>query len=306
MSNPNDKNQSFNFKMAILRQTFINSLRNNFNNAIGRKQSTKGITPITDVQVNETIKKVENLKKFIENSRRSIKKIIENITSTIEVEQSLSLLFSEESCKEEKNVELKNCFIKCSNSFKDENKTLSKYVIPLKNYEDWLTTFLTIAIKDTEDTIKLCNQVGIEIQTYTSYLADAKERLKYEIEGSMEHHNDTKIVETSEYQLEQSQARFDQLKIQLKEKANMLELKRQADLPHHLDTIHYTIKLYHQAAMDAYTNPSPKNISDVDVIRTVSVEGPTEKDKVFLQRSLPSAIPSFHPINSNNNTLIKN
>jgi len=100
MSNPNDKNQSFNFKMAILRQTFINSLRNNFNNAIGRKQSTKGITPITDVQVNETIKKVENLKKFIENSRRSIKKIIENITSTIEVEQSLSLLFSEESCKE--------------------------------------------------------------------------------------------------------------------------------------------------------------------------------------------------------------
>jgi len=310
MNNSNDNRQSykaFNFKMALLGQTFINSLRNNFNNAIGRKQSIRGINPIMDSQVNESIEKVENIKKFIEGSRRSIKKIIENITSTIEAEQSLSLLFSEEGCKEDKNVELNKCYIKCSNTFKEENKILSKYIIPLKNYEDWLTTFLTIAIKDTEDTINLCNQVGIEIQTYTTYLNDAKERLKYEIEGSMEYHNDSKIVETSEYHLEQSNTRFAQLKIQLKEKADMLELKRQADLPNHLDAIHHSIKLYHQDALASNTISPPKNKSDADIIiHTVNVENPTSKGKVYLQRSLPSAVPTFHPINSNNNTLIKN
>ncbi|OUM56165.1 hypothetical protein PIROE2DRAFT_65691 [Piromyces sp. E2] len=266
-----EKRQSYNkfgFKMAILSQTFRETLQNTINNTLGRKQTARCVAPMVDGQIDEATKKVENLKKFIEGSRNAMKKIIESMTISIEAEQSLSTLFSEESVREDKDVDLRMRYIKLGDSYGRDHKELSKYIIPIKNYEEWLNTFLTKAIKDTEDTISLSNQVRIEIQSYASCLADAKNRLRYEVEGSMEHLSDTKIVEESERHLEILRKKFADLKIQLKEKADMLELKRQVDLPNYLDAVHNSIRLYHQAAFAAFTLPSPKDVEVASVHTT--------------------------------------
>jgi len=271
MTNDNDDKQtfhSFGFKMAIFGQTFKETIQN----TLGRKQNTKTVNPLIDSQLEEDLKKVESLKKFIEESQHSIKKIIDSMTATIEAEQTLTLLFSEESCKEGKDTELKNCYIKCRDSFNRDSRELSKYITPLKNYENWLDTFLTKAIKDTEDTISLCNQARIEIQSYSSCLTDAKQRLKYETEGTLEQQNTKKIIEASEYRIEQSKAKFAQLKIQLKEKADVLELKCQIDLPNYLNAAHNAIRLYHQAALEAYAEPLPKMNSEASSAPTEPID----------------------------------
>lgn len=297
-----EKKQSYNkfsFKMAIFGQTFRETLQNTINNTLGRKQNTRCVAPMVDGQVDEATKKVENLKKFIEGSQKSMKKIIESMTTTIEAEQSLATLLSDESCKEDKDIDLRMRYIKLGDSFNRDNKELSKYIIPIKNYEEWLNTFLTKAIKDTEDTINLCNQVRIEIQSYASCLTDAKNRLKYEVEGSMEYVSDKKIVEESERHLVDLRKRFADLKIQLKEKADMLELKRQVDLPNYLDAVHNSIRLYHQAAFAAFALPSPKD-TEIESIHTsnesISSEGNVSLHS--LPSSLPSSLPNTH-LNSN-------
>jgi len=297
-----EKKQSYNkfgFKMAIFGQTFRETLQNTINNTLGRKQTARCVAPMVDGQVDEATKKVENLKKFIEGSQKSMKKIIESMTISIEAEQSLATLLTDESCREDKDIDLRMRYIKLGDSFNRDNKELSKYIVPIKNYEDWLNTFLTKAIKDTEDTINLCNQVRIEIQSYASCLADAKNRLKYEVEGSMEHLSDQKIVEESERHLEVLRKKFADLKVQLKEKADMLELKRQVDLPNYLDAVHNSIRLYHQAAFAAFALPSPKD-AEVESIHTsndsISSEGNVSLHS--LPSSLPSSLPNTH-FNSN-------
>jgi len=301
MTNQKEKRNSYNkfsFKMAIFGQTFMESVQNTFTNtlsgtyigdSLGIKKS-RCVAPIVDGQVDEAMKKVESLKKFIEGSQKSMKTIIDSLTKTIEAEQSLSLLYTEESVREEKDVDLKLRYIKTGDAFNRDNKELSKYLIPLKNYEEWLSTFLNKAIRDTEDTINLCNQVRIEIQIYGSSLADAKERLKTEVEGSMERLSDLKIVEESEYHLEESKAKFAKLKIQLKEKADMLELKRQVDIPNYLDSVHNAIKLYHQAAFAIYALPNPKD-SEIESINTINS---VTSDENLSLHSLPSSLPSSH------------
>ncbi|ORX49041.1 hypothetical protein BCR36DRAFT_71843 [Piromyces finnis] len=298
MTNKAEKRQSYNkfgFKMAILGQTFMESIQNTFNNTLGRKQNTTCVAPMVDGQVDEATKKVENLKKFIEGSQKSIKKIIDSMTASIEAEQALTSLFSEESCREDKDIDLRIRYIRLSDSFNKDNKELSKYIVPLKNYEEWLTTFLTKAIKDTEETINHCNQVRIEMQSYASCCADAKNRLKNEVEGSMEHLSDKTIIEESERHLDDLRKKFADLKIQLKEKAEMLELKRQVDLPNYLDTVNNAIRLYHQAAFAAFALPTPKD-SEIDSIHTNN-ESVSSEENVSLH-SLPSSLPNTH-INSN-------
>jgi len=291
-SKEKEKRESYNtfgFKMAIFGQTFMESIQNTLNNTLGRKQNSRTVLPvIVDVQVDEATRKVQNLKKFIESSHKSIKTIIDSMTATIEAEQSLTALLSEESCKEDKEIDLRISYIKLSDSYNKDNKELSRYIIPLKNYEDWLNTFLTKAIRDTEDTISACNQVRIEIQTYSSCLVDAKERVKTEVEGSMEYISDKRIIEESERHLEASNAKFAQLKVQLKEKAEMLELKRKVDLPNYLETVHTAMRLYHQAAFSAFT---PKD-SEVESVNTVN-DGISSEGGVSLN-SLPSSLPSSH------------
>ncbi|ORX64117.1 hypothetical protein BCR32DRAFT_298206 [Anaeromyces robustus] len=302
MTNQKERRNSYNkfsFKMSIFGQSFMESVQNTFTNtlsgtyigdSLGIKKS-RCVAPIVDGQVDEATKKVESLKKFIEGSQKSMKTIIDNLTKTIEAEQTLSILYSEESAKEEKDVDLRYRYSKSGDAFNRDNKELSKYLVPLKNYEEWLSTFLNKAIRDTEDTIYNCNQARIEIQTYSSYLNDAKERLKTEVEGSMEHLSDQKIVEESEYHLEQSKARFAKLKIQLKEKADMLELKRQIDIPNYLDSVHNAIRLYHQAAFAIYALPNPKD-TEVESIHTTN-DSITSDENVSLH-SLPSSLPSSH------------
>jgi hypothetical protein len=281
--------------MAIFGQTFRETIQNTISNTLGRKQSARCIAPMVDGQVDEATKKVENLKNFIQGSQKSMKKIIDSMTMSIEAEQSLATLLSEESCREDKDIDLRMRYIKLGDSFNRDNKELSKYLIPIKNYEEWLNTFLTKAIKDTEDTISLCNQVRIEIQSYASCLADAKNRLRYEVEGSMEHLSDQKIVEESERHLEVLRKKFADLKIQLKEKADMLELKRQVDLPNYLDSVHNSIRLYHQAAFAAFTILSPK---DTEVTSIHTSNDSISSDENVSLHSLPSSLPSTH-INSN-------
>jgi len=288
----------FGFKMAILGQTLMESVQNTFNSTLGLNKNRRVIAPLVDGQVEEATRKVESLKKFIEGSQKNMKKIIQSMEATIEAEQNLSSLLNEESVREDKDIDLRIRYIKAGDSFNRDNKELSKYIVPLKNYEDWLNTFLTKAIGDTEDTISLCNQVRIEIQSYASCLSDAKERLKYEVEGSMEHLSDTKIVEESEEHLEKSRARFAQLKIQLKEKADMLELKRQVDLPNYLDSVHNAIRLYHQSAFTIYSLPRD---NEVESIHTTN-ESLTSEAENFSLNSLPSSIPSNPNIVSSSNS----
>eukprot|EP00833_Pecoramyces_ruminatium_P009808 jgi/Orpsp1_1/1183840/evm.model.c7180000086907.1 len=284
----------FGFKMAIFGQTFMESVQNTFSNTLGLNKNKRVVAPIVDGQVDEATRKVQSLKKFIEGSQKSMRKIIKSMETTIEAEQSLSALLNEESVKEDKDIDLRIRYIKAGDAFNRDNKELSKYIVPLKNYEEWLTTFLTKAIGDTEDTISLCNQVRIEIQSYASCLSDAKERLKYEVEGSMEHLSDTKIVEESEDHLEKARVRFAQLKIQLKEKADMLELKRQVDLPNYLDSVHNAIRLYHQSAFSIYTIPRD---NEVESIHTTNESLTSEAEAASLH-SLPSSLPN--QISSNN------
>jgi len=97
------KKQSYNkfgFKMAIFGQTFRETIQNTISNTLGRKQSARCIAPMVDGQVDEATKKVENLKNFIQGSQKSMKKIIDSMTMSIEAEQSLATLLSEESCRE--------------------------------------------------------------------------------------------------------------------------------------------------------------------------------------------------------------
>jgi len=281
----------FGFKVAILSQTFMESVQNTFNNTIGSsfglKKNTRCIAPIVDGQVDEAMKKVENLKKFIKGSQENIKRIINSMEATIEAERSLTALYNEESVREDKDVDLRIRYLKIGDSFNRDNKELSKYIIPLKNYEDWLNTFLTKAIGDTEDTINLCNQVRIEIQSYASCLADAKNRIKNEVENSLEYESDTIIIKESEEHLEKSREKFAQLKIQLKEKADMLELKRQVDLPNYLDTVHTALRLYHQNAFSIFSAPK-----DLEVENVQTTNESINSDSAASLQSLPSSLPS--------------
>jgi len=277
---------SFGFRLAIFNQTVMETIQNTFNNTFGNKK-VRCVTPIVDGQVDEAMKKVQSLKKFIEGSQKSMKTIIASMEANIEAEQSLNVLLSEESCKEDKDVDLRIRYIKVSDSFNKDSKELSRYIIPLKNYEDWLNTFLNKAIADTEDTINTCNQVRIEIQSYASCLSEAKQRIKTEVEGSMEHLSDSKIIEESEDLLEKSRVRFAQLKIQLKEKADMLELKRQVDLPNYLDSVHTALRLYHQNAFSAFCS-LPKD-SEMESVHTTNES--ISSESVASLHTLPSSLP---------------
>lgn len=246
MSSTNEKRTSsynkFSFKMAIFGQTIKEQVQNSF--GILKPKPT-----IVDKQVEATIKKVNDLKSFIEISHSSIKNIINGMTKAMEAEQTFATLLKEESCREEKDVCLRTNYINVGDSFMTDYKDINtKLLIPLKNYESWLNIFLTKAIPDMENTINQCKQARTEMNTYSNILGETSERIRFESEGSLEYISDKKIISESKIHLEESKKRFELLKVQLSEKADMLEIKRQADLPSHLDSVHNALRIYHGSA----------------------------------------------------------
>jgi len=299
-------NNSFGFKIAIFNQTIKDSLRNTF----GMNKQSRGAAPMADVQMDEIIQKVKNLKKFIETSHKSIKKIISNMEDTIAKEQTLVTLFSEEGCKACKDNDLKMTYTSFSEDFRKDSKELSKYITSLKYYEEWLDTFLNKVIRDTEDTINTCHQVRIEIQAYTNCIISSQETLKTENPGSIEYRRIEGIISESEDLREKSKARYAQLKIQLTEKVDMLELKRQVDLPNYLKSVQAALRLYHQTVCNLYAPPnstlSPPSLSPLPspslsaTPSTASLNTTSKIEKPHLNnedacsiRSLPSSKPTF-------------
>jgi len=290
---------SFGFKIAFFNQSIKDSIKNTF----GMNKQTKGVTPAADPQVDETIRSVKNLKKFIETSHKSIKRMIKNMEETIADEQTLITLYSEEAYKECKDNSLKVRYTNAADAFSKDYKELNKYVTSLKYYEEWLDTFLNKVIRDTEDTIDECNHVRIEIQTCLNCISSSKETLKTEHPGYMEYERIKKIISESEDLLEKAKVRYAQLKIQLTEKYNMLELKRQVDLPNYLDSVQVALKLYHQSLNTLYTPPSsPPSISPLPSpslsTSTTSGQNHLKVEKVHEDarsiRSLPSSIPTYY------------
>ncbi|OUM57508.1 hypothetical protein PIROE2DRAFT_17496 [Piromyces sp. E2] len=284
---------SFGFKFAIFNQTIKESIKNTF----GIKKQNKGIVSPADKEVDDAINKVGNLKKFIETTHKSIKKIIKDMEETAEAEQTMTTLFFEESYKECKNDDLNMRYTNIGESFKKDIKELNKYINSLKFFEEWLDTFLNKAIKDTQDTINLCNQVRIEIQTYTNCLYDAKESLKIEKPGYLEYERVKKIADESEDLLEKSKVRYEQLKIQLTEKVNMLELKRQVDLPNYLDSVQSAFRLYHQSISTLYSPPTslaPSPLSSPSQLRLPSPSQSPLPSSLPSQSPLPSSLPSSY------------
>jgi len=289
---------SFGFKLAIFNQTIKDSLRNTF----GINKQDKNVTPCVDPQMDETIRKVKNIKKFIETSHKSIKKIISNMEDTIAQEKTLVSLFSEEGCKVYKDTDLKLRYTNLSDDYNKDCKELDKYVTSLKYYEEWLDTFLNKVIKDTEDTMNLCHQARIEIQAYTNCINSSNETLKTEINGTIEYKRIQGILKESEELLEKSKTRYAQLKVQLTEKVDMLELKRQVDLPNYLNSVQTALRLYHQNVYHLYSPPSsPPSLSPLpspSLSSSLTNNSKIDKSHIINEdsrsiRSLPSSIPSY-------------
>jgi len=289
------------FKLAIFNQT----IKESFMNTFGMNKQNKNITPAADPEVDETIARVKNIKKFIETSHKSIKKIIANMEDNIAKEQTLITLFSEEGCKKCKDNDLRIQYNSISEDFSKDCKELNKYVTSLKYYEEWLDTFLNKVIRDTEDTVDACHQTRIEIQAYTNCILSSKEALKSENPRYNEYKRIEGVIKESEELREKSKARLAQLKIQLTEKVEMLELKRQADLPNYLKSVQAALRLYHQNLYSLYSPPSsppslsplpspslsttPSGSSFLKVEKAHSIN-----DDAGSIRSLPSSRPSFY------------
>jgi molecular chaperone GrpE (heat shock protein) len=261
MVESNNNRSSFIFRLACFNQAFKEQVNSQF----GFFQPVKTVDP----KVDTAIDKLNRLKKYIKQTEDNVKKMINGMKTTMNAQKQFAFVSKDAKLKGDEAI-LKQKLNLVSDSLSSSSKDIECLYLPaMENFHEWLKIFLDKAIRDAEDSVSNYNTVRTEMDTATDMIAQTKQRLSTEINGSQEYRRVTSILRGYEQTYKIKKAKYELLCEEVIQKIELLEAKRKADMPNYLQSVYdsmhifynQTVKNFPESGSSEMSIPTPSTIS---------------------------------------------